>query len=344
MTNLLTAYQNKIFLADGERFAPFVTKALARPCPSAADVRAAHREWMTLAQTAGERAVQGTGQTDVAELEYEYLDSTGTTARTEAPKAIRATKGKVGIIPIMGPVDQRMSSELEKAGGTPLTFVSAALDSLLGNASVGCIVLQFNSPGGSVDGVQELSDRIYAARQQKPIYAIADSLAASASLWLATSATMFVSTPGGGGGTVGSHGVYVMHIDRTAAAEMEGAKVTTVYAGRHKTEFSPYSELTPEARVEMQARVDDIYDSFTSALARNRGTSVDDVRKNYGQGRVLTAQRALQVGMIDRILTMNQLMDKLTGGVVEAGGNGRAAASVDIARISISKARRERAD
>jgi len=123
---------------------------------------------------------------------------------------------------------------------------------------------------------------------------------------------MTICTPGG---DVGSVGVYIMHVDHSKALEAEGVKVTMVHAGKHKVEMAPYSPLSDEAKAELQTRVDAIEGKFHAALRRNRDTSLDDVRSNYGQGRVVSAERALQLGMIDRVMTFDALMNKLTGGV-----------------------------
>jgi signal peptide peptidase SppA len=261
----------------------------------------------------------GSGETDLAEAAIDILSrDPEERPLAQAPRAIRAVKGKVGVIPIYGPVDQRMTSELEKAGGTPLDFVSAALDSLLANTSVGAIVLRFDSPGGSVQGVQELGDRIYAARAEKPIFAIADSLAASAALWLASAASMFISTPGANSVTVGSHGVYTMHVDKSKALENEGVKITMVSAGKFKGEGAPHQPLSAETVAYLQERVDSIMAQFTASLAKFRDKAPGYVRDNFGQGRMLTAQQALDVGVIDRVLTFTELIAKLTGGATQA--------------------------
>jgi signal peptide peptidase SppA len=317
--NSLNAYQNSIWLADSERFQRYIAAAIAKPCPTPAQVRERHKELMQLAKDLPGLALQGDDLMDLDETAIQTAFYAGLPApaisgvRAEAPRAIRATKGKVGVIPIYGPVAQRMTSEMEKAGGTPLDFVSAALDALLGNASVGAIVLRIDSPGGSVDGVQELADKIFAARAEKPIYAIADSCAASAALWLASAATMFISTPAGGGYTVGSCGVYVLHVDESEALEKEGLKVTFISAGKYKTEMNSYGAPSEEAIAAVETMVAGIYDNFVGALARNRGDTPANVRANYGQGRMLTAEKALAVGMIDRVMSYETLIAKLTG-------------------------------
>ena len=164
-----------------------------------------------------------------------------------------------------------------------------------------------------MDGVQELADKIFAARAQKPIYAIADSTCASAALWLAASATMFFSTPAGGGYTVGSVGCYVLHVDKSAALEKEGVKITMISAGTYKTELNSLGPPSKEGVAEVLRTVIGITANFTAALKRGRNTTAENVRSNFGQGRMLTAAAALAVGMIDRVISYGDLIAKLTG-------------------------------
>lgn len=266
-------------------------------------------------------------------------EGTGDRLRMEAPRAVRAVKGKVGVIPIHGPVDQRMSSALMKTGGTSLEFVSAALDRLISDPSIGAIVLHIDSPGGSTYGTEELGTKIYNARGRKQIYAIADSMAASAGYWLASSASMVICTPGG---DVGSVGVYAMHVDESKAMELQGMSVQMVSAGKYKTELNPFAPLGDEARANMQEQVNATYDKFLGALKRNRNTSIENVRANFGQGRVFSAEKALAAGMVDRILSLEELLAKLTGasGDVQTAG-GRAAAS-EVSRLRMMHEQRKR--
>lgn len=345
--NRLDAYRNSIWLADGERFQPFVARAMAHPCPTAKDIAKVHRKAMKAAGELLPASAQmerlrvygveaGSGVDEIREiaiaelaaenlelathgLTQEIRDSAslkvyGDGVRAEAPRAIRAVKERIGIIEIAGPVAQRMSGELEKAQGTPLDFVSHAFDMLMANASVGAIVLRFSSPGGEVYGVQELADKIYNARSRKTVYAHADSLMASAAYWLGSAASMVIASPGA---DVGSVGVYVLHFDESAAMEKEGVKISMIHAGKNKVEFSPFAPLSDEARAEAQSRVDSIYDRFTGALSRNFDVPVSKVRSDFGQGRVVSADKALAAGMVHRVMPFESLISKLTGGKSE---------------------------
>jgi len=139
---------------------------------------------------------------DLATHRRELLDD----AKQTAAKAVRAAKGRIGVIPVYGPVDQRYTSQIEKAGGTPLEYVSAAFDTLMADPAITAIVLDVDSPGGSSYGVEELSDKIFAGRGAKKIYAVANSMACSAAYWIASAAEVLCCTPGGDVGVQGPRG------------------------------------------------------------------------------------------------------------------------------------------
>lgn len=256
-------------------------------------------------------------------------------ARASATKAIRSVKGRVGVIPVVGPLQQRMSSELMKAGGTSTEEIGVALDAMLAEKSIEAIVLHIDSPGGEVFGIEELSDKIFAARGQKKIYALSDSMACSAAYWIGTAAEQLLCTPGG---VVGSVGVYCMHVDQSKALEAEGVKVSFVHAGKYKVEGNPFEPLQGEALQNWQALVDEIYGKFVGALKRNRGLPASQIQRDFGEGRVVTADTALERKMIDRVMTFDELLGKLTG---RSPSDGQA--SAEVLRLRQDQRKRETA-
>lgn len=223
-----------------------------------------------------------------------------------------ASAGAVAVIPLFGIVSQRMNmmDDISGPGGTSTEMFSKQFKSLLNDDSVGAIVINVDSPGGSVYGVQELADQIFEARSQKKIVAIANSCAASAAYWLASSAEEFICTPSG---EVGSIGVYGTHEDWSENLAQQGVKVTLVSAGKYKTEGNPYQPLDDDAKAAMQTSVDGYYDAFVKGVARNRKASQASVREGYGQGRVLGADAALKEGMIDAVDTLDNVVSRLSG-------------------------------
>ncbi len=229
-------------------------------------------------------------------------------AKAGRPRASK--QGNVAVIPVHGVVSQRMNMLQEFSGGVSTELLTAQINEAVADSSVKAIVLDIDSPGGSVYGVSEVSDVIYAAREQKHITAVANSLAASAAYWIGSAASEFVVTPGG---DVGSIGVYTAHQDVSALEENMGVKTTLISAGKHKVTGNPYEPLSEEALGQIQSSVDDYYDMFTSAVAKHRGVSVSDVKNGYGEGRVLGAKEALKAGMVDRVATFDEVINKLGG-------------------------------
>jgi hypothetical protein len=131
---------------------------------------------------------------------------------------------------------------------------------------------------------------------------------ASAAYYLGSQANEVVGTPSG---MIGSVGVLMMHVDHSAANEMEGISPTIISAGKYKAEASPDFPLSDEARAYLQSQVDQYYGMFVNAVADGRGVSSDTVRTDYGEGRCLTATDALKVGMIDRVESLDATVQRL---------------------------------
>lgn len=222
----------------------------------------------------------------------------------------RAGSGSIAVLPFYGVVTQRgnMVDDVSGTGSASTQRFTQAFRDALSDPAIGSILIDIDSPGGSVYGVSELAAEIMQARSQKPVVAIANSLAASAAYWVGCAASEFYVTPGG---EVGSIGVWQAHEDWSAAMEEAGVKTTLISAGKFKVEGNPYQPLDTEAQDFMQSRVNDYYTAFTKAVAKGRGVSIDQVRNGMGQGRVLGADAALSEKMVDGIMTFDDVIRKM---------------------------------
>ena len=218
--------------------------------------------------------------------------------------------GGIAVLPLYGIVTQRgnMVDDVSGPGTASTQQFSNLLRAALQDETVSQILIDIDSPGGSVYGVAELADEIVSARAQKPVVAIANSLAASAAYWIGCSASEFYVTPGG---EVGSIGVWQAHQDYSKAMDEAGVKTTLISAGKFKVEGNPYAPLDEEAQGFMQSRVDDYYAAFTKAVAKGRGVPISQVRDGMGQGRVLGADAALASSMVDGIATFDDVVKKM---------------------------------
>jgi signal peptide peptidase SppA len=240
--------------------------------------------------------------------------------RTEAatPQAIEAAMaayaqrdtgpqmvGDVAVIKISGPITYKSSWFTQFFGATAIEDLQAQFRTALGDPAVRTIVFQVNSPGGVIDMVPEFADEVFAARGQKPIVAVADTLVASAAYWIASQADTIYATTSS---QLGSIGVYCEHDDISGLLEKSGITITLIAHGDHKTEGNPYEPLSDEARARFKAEVDEIGDWFDTAVARGRRVQKLTVLRSFGQGLVFRGQQAIALGLADKKGTIHDLL------------------------------------
>lgn len=257
----------------------------------------------------------------------------GRSIKAARGEAKRAGDGAIALINVHGAIVQRASQLGPCEGGTGAQEIGNALSAAVADPAVSQVLMNFDTPGGSVFGTSELGDKIRAARAVKPVIGIADSMAASAGYWLLSQCSEAYVTPGG---MVGSIGVYTAHEDVSKALEAKGVNITLVSAGKYKVEGNPFEPLSDEARADTQARVDTYYRAFVHAVAKGRGVSVDQVRNGMGEGRVLLADDALKAGMVDGVMSFDDLVAKMQRGSKQRSARAAAfaQAQADIAGLA----------
>ena len=216
----------------------------------------------------------------------------------------------VAVLPVLGVLSNRMDLLTESSGGTSMDRLGQDFDALVNDDSVGSIILEMDSPGGSAMGTPELAAKIFAARDIKPIVAVAEPEAASACYFLGTAAGEVVVTPSG---WVGSVGTLVIHTDYSEQNKMLGVAITYIHEGKFKVEGNSDEPLGDEAMEYLKAQIHEYYEVFVKAVAKYRGKSPADVRANFGQGRMVLAKDAVANGMADRIGTLEETIARLAG-------------------------------
>ena len=215
----------------------------------------------------------------------------------------------VALIPIHGILSPRsFAGWFGRVEG--MDGIRARLEAAAANPDISAIVLDVDSPGGTVSGTPETAAAVRRASEAKPVVAVANSLAASAAYWIASQASSLAVAPSG---DVGSIGVISAHIDRSKMLDDMGLRVTVVSAGKYKAEGNPFAPLSDEAKANMQARVDEAYADFIRDVAAGRRVSQQKAREEFGQGRVVSARRAVELGMADRVATLPEVLAGLAG-------------------------------
>lgn len=235
-------------------------------------------------------------------------DELAAAAEIRAERQRRGAKPRpraVALVPLHGVMMQRADLFSEVSGLLSTEQVGRLVDQAAADPSVEAIVLDVDSPGGSVFGTAELAAKVAAAAKQKKVIAVADSTAFSAAYYVASQASEFVVTLSG---MVGSVGTLMVHVDESEKLKMAGEVVTVVASSELKAAGMDPGPLSAALRQEFEGIVAGYYDQFVRAVAAGRGVSQKKVREEFGQGGVLLADAAVRVGMADKVASLDDVL------------------------------------
>lgn len=249
---------------------------------------------------------------------------------TAQQKVIRAVR-------LHGTIMPRGNMLSDMSGAVSLERFGQVFRQAAEDAMTSAIILDIDSPGGQVAMVPETVEMIRSYRREdRPIVAIANTMAASAAYWIAMAADELVVTPSG---EVGSIGVYMMHQDVSRLMDAQGVVTTFISEGPRKVEGNPFQPLDDAARRALQADARAFYEMFTSDVAKARGVPVSVVRadpessdRHMGGGRCYHAREAVRLGMADRVETRDQLVARLSK---RGGGTRRRSAAIERERLAL---------
>ncbi len=196
----------------------------------------------------------------------------------------------VAIVPLVGSQYPRSLSDFAQR-----------IDAAAANSDVGHIVIPVDSPGGTYTGTPEAAAAVARAQAIKPVTAHIGGLGASAAYWVPSQAGQVHISPSGEAGSIG---VLAIHTDLSRMMREGGIDHTIIRSVPHKAEVNMFEPLTEEARAHLEGQVADAHDEFVRAVAAGRRTSLSRVNSDFGQGRTMSAQKAVAAGMADKISTL----------------------------------------
>jgi len=168
------------------------------------------------------------------------------------------------------------------------------------------VVLRVDSPGGVVAPSQEIYDEVRKFAAKKKIVVSMGSLAASGGYYISAPATLIYANPGT---ITASIGVIIKLSNIEALMDKIGIKATVIKTGKFKDSGSPVRELTKEDRAMFQSVIDSTHNQFVKAVARGRKLPEDEVRR-IADGRVLSGEQALALGLVDRLGTLQDAIEE----------------------------------
>ena len=202
----------------------------------------------------------------------------------------------VAKIPIMGTIAKKANLMSRMSGGTSTDLLKRDIKSAFVDDDVKAVLLQIDSPGGTVEGVKELADFVF-SNKNKPVVAHTDGMMASAAYWIGSAADKVFATDTS---MVGSIGVASVHYDLSEQDKMRGIKRTNIYAGKYKRIAADNEPLSKEGKEYIQEHIDDYYGMFLDSVAQNRGVSKEKA-VSMAEGKVFIGKKALDIGLIDSI-------------------------------------------
>ena len=200
----------------------------------------------------------------------------------------------IATINIRGLLVPTMSRDYSDWGITGYNHIAEYIERANADSSVTAIVLDIDSGGGYVAGIDVPTEAIY--QSEKPIETFASGDMYSAAYWLGATADSVTATKTSG---VGSIGVIAMHYEFSKSLEQEGVTPTFVRSGKWKAVFNSTEPLTDEQVTRLQADVNESASIFYNHVAASRNLEAKTIAALEGD--IFNAQKAKDLGLIDLI-------------------------------------------
>ncbi|MBU3665274.1 MAG: hypothetical protein FGM15_05275 [Chthoniobacterales bacterium] len=232
-----------------------------------------------------------------------FKEGVPTTLRTESQ--LLSVEGGIGTVLLRGPM-MRNPDVIDQLvfGATDTEEVMAAVNEAAEREDVQAIVLDIDSPGGSVNGTPELAAAVAAASKAKTVYAFSAGQMCSAAYWVASQCDAVYATPSA---RVGSIGVILPVVDSSEAFAKAGLKMEVFAAGKFKSAGTPGTSLTEEQKDWLQSEVEEIAADFRTAVLY-RGRKIPDEAM---EGQTFSGRRAMRLNMSGMVDGRAQVMARL---------------------------------
>ena len=175
--------------------------------------------------------------------------------------------------------------------------IARRIRTLADKKEVKALLLDINSPGGTVAAVQDIYNALnYFRAQKKPVVALMRDVAASGGFYIAMASDKIVAQPGT---MTGSIGVILQTTNAQELLKKIGVDMSAVKSGQNKDMGAIYKELTPEQKLLLQEMIDETYQQFFEAVRQGRPNVDVNTLRIYADGRIFTGARAQTLGLID---------------------------------------------
>lgn len=223
--------------------------------------------------------------------------------------ALTRAQGNSALISVIGSLVNRGAWIDANCGLTSYEGVAAQVREATADSSIQNIILDIDSGGGEAAGMFGLAAAIRKARQSKYVVAVVNDMAASAAYSIASAADEIVVSPTS---VVGSIGVVMLHLNRSAEMAAKGVRPTLIFSGAHKVDGNPFEELSEEVRGAMQRDIGAVYDRFLETVAVGRGKRLTAAAARATEAKTFIGREAISAGLADRFGTVEEILAELS--------------------------------
>ncbi len=211
---------------------------------------------------------------------------------------------KIALIDIDGILLNARNDGFFSQGEQPVALLLEKLHKAQKDDRVKAVILRINSPGGSVTASALMYHEIrkFAQTTEKPVIAVFMDVAASGAYYLACACDEIIAHKST---VTGSIGVIMQMFNVTGTMHKLGVTADAIKSGPNKDAGSPFRQMSPDERAIFQTLVDQFYEEFLKVVATGRSHLDPAEIRELADGRVFSAQQALELGLIDRIGTMD---------------------------------------
>ena len=218
-----------------------------------------------------------------------------------------STKPGVAIVYVDGGIDIG-SGKVSAFGTTGASAIEIrkALDEVANDDAIKAVVLRVDSPGGSAVASEIILDATQRVKAKKPFVVSMGDVAGSGGYYVACAADVIfadASTITGSIGVVGGKMV------TTGMWEKVGIHFKEYKRGANAGLMGTSTVFSPTERTKIQSWMDDVYGVFKGHVTASRGPRLKKPLDELAGGRVYTGQQALELGLIDKIGTLQDAIE-----------------------------------
>lgn len=191
------------------------------------------------------------------------------------------------------------------------------------------IILELDTPGGSVLASEEITDALERLKKDTDIKVLSwmRGTAASAGYYISAPTDRIVAAPST---FTGSIGVILEYFVVDELAKEVGVEAVTIKSGKLKDIGNPLRQETPEERALFQKIIDEAYDGFVDVVVEGRDMDEDRVRE-LADGRIYTGRQAEELGLVDELGLRRTAYDELAKLIDAKGTEGE---DLDVVRFT----------